>query len=254
MRTSESIGMLFATGFVFAFTAAPIFAQTNPPAHKPPASTTSQRRIQMGTDPGLMNPALLNAKAPEVYEARFSTTKGEFTVKVTRAWAPLGADRFYNLVKHHFYDNASFFRVLPGFVVQFGIAADPHVSHVWSSAVIKDDRVTRSNKRGTLTFATAGANTRTTQVFINLADNGRLDSMGFSVFGEVIEGMDVVNQLYSGYGEGAPDGKGPSQGLIESKGKAYLDQGFPKLDSIKTAMILPAASGAAPVSKPAAKP
>ena len=199
-----------------------------------------------------MHPASLNAKAPDVYEVAFTTTKGDFVVQVTRAWAPLGGDRFYNLVKHHFFDGASFFRVLPGFIVQFGLSANPQVSNVWKSENIKDDRVTQSNKPGTLTFATAGPNTRTTQLFINLGDNAQLDSMGFAPFGQVTSGMDVVGKLYSGYGEGAPQGRGPDQGAITSQGKAYLDKNFPNLDSIKTATIVaPAASsGAAPKPKP----
>jgi len=159
-------------------------------------------------------------------------------VEVTRAWAPLGADRFYNLVKNHFYDGAAFFRVLPGFVAQFGLNANPDVSRVWASANIKDDPVTQSNLAGSLTFATAGPNTRTTQLFINLADNQNLDGMGFAPFGKVIEGMDVVQQFYSGYGEGAPRGRGPDQGRLANEGKAYLDKNFPLLDSIKTAVIV----------------
>jgi len=147
--------------------------------------------------------------------------------------------------------------VLPGFVVQFGLSAYPPVSHAWQSATIKDDPVKQSNRRGYLTFATGGPNTRTTQVFINLADNSRLDAMGFSAFGEVVEGMNVVEQLYSGYGEGAPQGRGPRQDLVGAGGKAYLDKEFPKLDSIKTTELIapeaskPASSGAPP--KPTGK-
>ncbi len=203
----------------------------------------------MNIDPALLHPASLNQKAPDVYEVKFATTKGDFVVKVTRAWAPLGADRFYNLVQHHFYDDASFFRVLPGFVVQFGISANPQVSRVWQTATIKDDRVSQSNRRGFLSFATSGANTRTTQVFINLGDNRSLDGMGFSPFGEVIQGMEAVSQLYSGYGEGAPSGRGPDQGLIQSQGKAYLDKSFPKLDSIKTVTVVPTVGTASPAAK-----
>lgn len=205
----------------------------------------------MATDPALLRPASLTAKAPETYEVTFTTTKGDFVVQVTRAWAPLGADRFYNLVKHHFFDGASFFRVLPGFIVQFGLSANPEVSNVWKSANIKDDRVTQSNKPATLTFATAGPNTRTTQLFINLGDNAQLDSMGFAPFGQVTSGMDVVQKFYSGYGEGAPQGRGPDQGAITSQGKAYLDKSFPNLDSIKTATLVSAsASGGAAPAKP----
>jgi peptidyl-prolyl cis-trans isomerase A (cyclophilin A) len=201
-------------------------------------------------DRALLHPALLKDKAPDEYKVKFTTTRGDFTVTVNRAWAPIGADRFYTLVKHHFYDNASFFRVLPGFVVQFGISAYPPVSAAWKSADIKDDPVAQSNLRGYLVFATAGANTRTTQVFVNLVDNKRLDSMGFAAFGQVTEGMNVVETMYEGYGEGAPQGAGPDQDQMEKQGKPYLDKGWPKLDSIKTTTLLTTEPAAA--SKPPA--
>jgi peptidyl-prolyl cis-trans isomerase A (cyclophilin A) len=188
--------------------------------------------------PSLLKPSSLNEQAPATFKAKFTTTKGDFVVEVTRAWGPLGADRFYNLVKNHFYDGAAFFRVLPGFVAQFGLSGKPEISRVWASATFKDDPVTQSNLAGFLTFATAGANTRTTQVFINLADNQALDGMGFSPFGKVVEGMDVVQKFYSDYGEGPPDGKGPDPSRIMNVGKAYLDKSFPLLDSVKTAVIV----------------
>ena len=191
----------------------------------------------------LFSPADLNETAPGVFRARFTTTKGDFVIEINRSWAPNGADRLYNLVKNGFFDNASFFRVLSGFIVQFGIHANPRVSSVWRSATIKDDTVKHRNVKGTLTFATAGANTRTTQLFINLADNPSLDGMGFAPLGNVVEGLDVINQLYAGYGEGAPEGRGPDQTRVQQEGKAYLDKLFPKLDSIKTADIV---TGAAP--------
>jgi peptidyl-prolyl cis-trans isomerase A (cyclophilin A) len=189
-----------------------------------------------GAKPSLMNPASLKAKAPEVYKAQFTTTKGDFVVEVHREWAPNGADRFYNLVKNGFYDDASFFRVIPGFVVQFGMNAKPAVEAVWQKANIRDDAVKQSNKKGYVVFATAGPNTRTTQVFINLGDNTSLDAQGFSPFGTVVEGMDVVEKFYNGYGDPP---RGPDQGLVASQGKAYLDKNFSKLDSIKTAKIVP---------------
>jgi peptidyl-prolyl cis-trans isomerase A (cyclophilin A) len=201
-----------------------------------PRPRTTHRAV---TKASLLNPASLKEQAPASYKVKFATTKGDFVVEVTRAWSPRGADRFYNLVKHHFYDDASFFRVLPGFVAQFGISASPAVSRAWAKATIPDDPVTQSNLRRTLTFATAGPNTRTTQVFINLADNAGLDKMGFSPFGKVIEGMDVVDKFYSGYGEGAPQGSGPDQGRITNEGKAYLSKDFPLLDRIKTTAIVP---------------
>ena len=178
-----------------------------------------------------------NEQAPETYRARFETTKGTFTVEVTRAWAPQGADRFHSLIKSGFYDGARFFRVLPGFVIQFGIPGDPAVARQWRSANIPDDPVTQTNAPGSVTFATAGPNTRTTQVFINLGNNAALDRQGFAPFGRVTEGMDVVGQLYSGYGEGAPHGRGPDQGRIQSEGNKYLESGFPKLDYIKKAEV-----------------
>lgn len=206
------------------------------PASKQPADTkTKTTRTQMSNEASLLHPATLNARAPEEYTVKFVTTRGDFTVKVTRAWAPLGADRFYNLARHHFFDGAAFFRVVPGFVVQFGLSADPAVSAAWQKATFKDDPVKGSNHKVFLTFATAGPNTRTTQLFINLGDNARLDSMGFSPFGQVSEGMDVVEHIYSGYGEK------PDQGAITNQGKAYLEKNFPKLDSVKSTVVTPAA-------------
>jgi cyclophilin family peptidyl-prolyl cis-trans isomerase len=223
-------------------------AQTPAPAHKSTASTAAAHSY----DRTLLHPALLKEKAPDTYEVKFTTTKGDFTVTVTRAWAPQGADRFYNLVKHHFYDNATFFRVLnnPPFMAQFGLSAYPAVSAAWSKANLKDDPVTQSNVRGFVTFATAGPDTRTTQVFINYGDNKRLDGMGFAPFGQVTEGMSVVDSLYGEYGEGAPSGGGPDQEQIEKQGKPYLDKGWPKLDSIKSAVIVGAPVAA---KKPVAK-
>lgn len=189
----------------------------------------------------LFVPAAHKAKAPEVYRVKLTTTKGDVVVEVNRAGAPLGADRFYNLVKNGFYDDAAIFRVLPGYIAQFGIPGRPEIARVWSKAKIADDPVKESNLRGTLTFATAGADSRTTQIFINLADNPRLDGMGFAPFGKVVEGMEVVDSFYSGYGDGPPRGRGPDQSRITNEGKAYLDKEFPQLDSIKTAVILPPA-------------
>jgi peptidyl-prolyl cis-trans isomerase A (cyclophilin A) len=158
-------------------------------------------------------------------------------VEVTRAWAPNGADRFYNLVKNGFFNDARFFRVISNFMVQFGIHGDPATSAAWRMARIPDDPVKESNKRGYITFATAGPNTRTTQVFINFRDNAGLDGQGFSPFGRVISGMDVVDKLHAGYGEGAPSGRGPNQAQIQAEGNAYLTKSFPQLDYVKTATI-----------------
>ena len=192
-----------------------------------------------GTTKPLTNPAALNAQAPAVYKVRFDTSKGAFVLEVHRDWAPHGADRFYNLVKNGFYDGSRFFRVISGFMVQFGINGNPSIAARWEDANIPDDRVTQSNQPGYITFATRGPDTRTTQVFINYGNNHGLDSQGFAPFGRVISGMQVVNGLYSEYGEGAPQGQGPSQGLIQSQGNAYLIKQFPKLDYIKKATITP---------------
>jgi len=235
---------------VFSLLSISASAQTPaaPPAKKPTTPAKAPAPKAGSYDPALLQPATLKLKAPAEYEVKFETTAGDFTIKVTRAWAPIGADRFYNLVRHHFYDGAAFFRVLPGFMAQFGISAYPEVSKVWETATIKDDPIVQSNHRGFVSFATAGPNTRTTQAFINYGNNEALDKSGFSAFGVVTDGMDVVDKLYNGYGEGAPDGHGPDQGLITSRGHLYLEKGFPKLDTIKSATLVPAAPAAAPAS------
>jgi len=185
----------------------------------------------------LANPASLNEKAPATYKVKLDTSKGPVVIQVNRAWAPNGADRFYNLVKNGFYDNVRFFRVISDFMVQFGINGDPRIQANWRTANIPDDPVTQSNKRGTITFATAGPNTRTSQVFINFRDNTGLDRQGFAPFGMVVSGMEVVDKLHAGYGEGAPRGRGPDQGRIQQEGNAYLTRDFPQLDYIKKATI-----------------
>jgi peptidyl-prolyl cis-trans isomerase A (cyclophilin A) len=167
---------------------------------------------------------------------KFETTKGDFVIEVLSEWAPLGAARFTELIGSGFYDGAKFFRVLPGFVVQFGLPADPKSAPRVSN--LADDPVTQTNAKGTITFATAGPNTRTSQVFINLVDNDRLDSMGFAPFGKVVEGFDIVEKLYAGYGEGAPYGHGPDQGRARTLGNAYLEASFPKLDGITKVTVV----------------
>jgi peptidyl-prolyl cis-trans isomerase A (cyclophilin A) len=192
---------------------------------------------QAGGGASLKDPASLNEKAPDTFKAEFDSSKGKFVIEVRRAWAPNGADRFYNLVKNGFFNDVRFFRVISGFMVQFGLPSDPAIGSAWRNARIPDDPVRESNKRGYVTFATAGPNTRTTQIFINFTNNAVLDSQGFAPFGQVTSGMDVVDKLYSGYGEGAPGGAGPSQATIQAQGNAYLMKDFPKLDYIKTAAI-----------------
>lgn len=192
--------------------------------------------------PDFTNPASLTEKAPKTFKAQFDTTKGKFIVEVTRSLAPNGADRFYNLVRSGYFKDVAFFRVISGFMCQFGIHGDPAVSAKWRAASITDDPVKGSNQRGAITFATAGPNTRTTQLFINFADNTNLDGMGFAPFGKVVEGMDVVDKINADYGEGAPRGRGPSQAGIQQEGNAYLKKDFPNLDYIKSASIVPSAS------------
>jgi peptidyl-prolyl cis-trans isomerase A (cyclophilin A) len=230
-------------------------AQEKVPA-KSPAKPAARPAAKRPFPAVLLTPAKLTEKAPETFDVKLKTTKGDFVIRVTRAWSPHGADRFYNLVKHRFYDGASFFRTIPGFVTQFGLSAYPEVTAAWSKAAIPDDPVVKSNKRGFVTYAMGGPNTRTTQVFINYGDNARLDSMGFSPFGEVIEGMEVVDQLFGGYGDSVSrGGKGPEQDLIHKAGRAYLERDFPLLDSIKSARIVsPAPPAAAPAPPKKAPP
>lgn len=212
---SKLTGMTLASALLLATSVAPASAQSG----------------------NLSNPSALRETAPATYKARFETSKGAFVVDVTRAWAPNGADRFYNLVKNGFYDGVRFFRVLDGFMAQFGINGDPAISAQWREARIPDDPVKQSNRRGFITYAMAGPNTRTSQVFINFGDNSSLDRQGFSPFGQVSSGMNVVDALHSGYGEGAPRGQGPDQGRVQMEGNAYLNKNFPRLDFVKKATI-----------------
>ena len=227
-------------------------AQRGKPATTPPkgrGTATTQRGRGTAEPPvlsaaakaKLKNPAALKDVAPAEYRATFDTSAGPFTILVHRAWAPNGADRFYNLVKYGFFNNTRFFRVVPNFMVQFGINGDPAIQDPWRNANIPDEPGRQSNKRGLITFATSGPNSRTTQVFINFKDNGFLDSQGFAPFGEVVSGMEIVDKINSEYGEK------PDQGLIQRQGNVYLTKAFPKLDYVKKATI----EGAA---KPAAKP
>jgi peptidyl-prolyl cis-trans isomerase A (cyclophilin A) len=191
-------------------------------------------------NPALLKPSLAAETAPESYKVKLETTKGDVVIEVTRAWAPNGADRFFNLIKIGYYDGAVFFRVIDGFMAQVGMHGDPAVQAAWMKASIPDDPVTQSNTRGMVTFAALGTpNSRTTQFFINFGDNSYLKQYGpFAPFGRVVQGMEVVDKLYSGYGEGAPKGRGPSQGEIARQGNAYLKKSFPELDAITRASLL----------------
>ena len=181
----------------------------------------------------LGNPAALSEQSPPTFQVAFDTSKGRFVVDVHREWAPIGADRFYNLVKNGFFDEVRFFRVIGGQLAQFGMHGDPRVQDAWRDAAVQDDPVMHSNTRGTVSFASRGPNTRTTQLFINLTDNRAYDRLGFSPFAEVVTGIDVVDSLYAGYEER------PEQGLIDEEGNAYLTREFPNLDYIKKAALLP---------------
>jgi len=215
--------------------------QPPPPPPTPPPPVDEKPKTPSAPVPKvLLDPKLpeWTQTAPPTYKAKFSTSKGDFTLQVTREWAPQGADRFYALVKNGFFDDVRFFRVIANFMVQFGINGSPEVSAVWRNAKIPDDAVTQSNLRGMITFATSGKNSRTTQVFINFKDNTNLDGMGFAPFGKVVEGMEIVDAINNEFGEGAPKGRGPNQGKIQSEGNEYLKRDFERLDYVKTARIV----------------
>jgi len=213
--------------------AAPATAAPPSASAAPAPAPTSSGPMASVVFPALLEPSKATEKAPDVFKAKFTTAKGDFVIEVHRDWAPNGADRFYNLVKMGFFDDTRFFRNVPKFMVQFGITGDPKVNYAWQQANIQDDPVTQSNKLGFVTFAqTSMPNSRSTQVFINTADNQRLDAARFAPFGQVVKGMTVVEALYNGYGES------PDQGRIQSHGNAYLDAQFPLLDGTKHAEIV----------------
>jgi peptidyl-prolyl cis-trans isomerase A (cyclophilin A) len=260
MGINEFACKVTKAAFIVSVFSAATLAQTQAPATGPtkPKSTTAtgaKPTTSAAYDRALLRPSLLKDQAPATFQVKFDTTRGLFTITVTRAWAPLGADRFYNLVKHHYFDNAHFFRVVPNFVAQFGLSAYPPVTAAWEKATIKDDPHSQSNKRGTIVFATAGPSTRTTQLFINLKDNPSLDSQGFTPFGVVDgDGMKVVDMLYDQYGDSA----GMDQEAITKGGKKYIETKWPRLDMIKSATFVGVAAPATPpkpaTAKPTAKP
>jgi peptidyl-prolyl cis-trans isomerase A (cyclophilin A) len=215
-----------------------------PPAPVAPAAPTAQKAVPVPTPlpadapAAWTDPSLATAEAPASFKCRFLTSKGSFVIQATRAWAPHGADRFYNLCQVGFFNGARFFRNVDGFMVQWGVSAYPAANDVWSEANIPDDKPTQSNTPGMVSFAATGKpDSRSTQVFINHGDNSNLDAMGFAPFGQVVEGLDVVGQLYQGYGEGAPRGRGPNQGTLAKFGEAYLADVFPKLDTILSTAV-----------------
>jgi peptidyl-prolyl cis-trans isomerase A (cyclophilin A) len=213
-------------------------ATTQKPAPKPAPKPAAPKPSAAGAS--LRNPSSLKETAPATYNVNFATTAGNFVVQVNRAWAPKGADRFYNLVKNGYYNNTRFFRVVPNFMVQFGINGDPKIQEAWRDANISDDPVTQTNRRGYITFATRGANSRTTQVFINFKDNSFLDQQGFAPFGQVISGMEIVDKINAEYRER------PDQGRIQFEGNAYLAKEFPRLDVMKSVTIARPAATAKP--------
>ena len=208
-------------------------SSSEPKKDQPAADASAAQRAQQPAAAAQKQeaPASFQVHAPATFTVTFDTTKGPVAVEVHRDWAPIGADHFYELVKSGYFDGCRFFRVVPNFVVQFGLAADPAVTRKWKEPSLVDDPVLRHNVRGTLVYATAGRNTRTTQLFINLVDNSRLDADGFAPFATITSGMDAVDAIYPGYGEA------PQQPLIESQGNAYLQPQFPKLDYIRKATI-----------------
>ena len=214
--TTRRLVLSLAAGLLAAGLAAPALAQTSK----------------------LTNPAALTEQAPATYKVKFDTSKGSFVVQVTRAWAPRGADRFHELLRMRYFDEGRFFRVIPGFIAQFGIHKDFNVHAKWRNFAILDDPPKEKNLRGTAAFAQSGPNTRATEVFINLADNKDLDEGKFVPFGRITEGLDVIDRLYSGYGELGPKGKGPDAGRAEEEATEYMLPRFPNLDYIKRARII----------------
>lgn len=202
-------------------------AQTKPQGKETPAPGEGKPNDMAEDSDGL----------PSQYTVELDTTKGAIVIEVRRDWAPNGADRFYELVQDGYFTDVAFFRVVGGFMAQAGISGDPALNAVWREKRIPDDPVKASNMRGTVTFATSGPDSRTTQFFINFSDNSRLDGMGFAPFGKVKD-MAPVDALYDGYGEGAPRGRGPSQAQMQTQGNSYLKESFPKLDYIKSARII----------------
>lgn len=224
-----------------------VFAQSatkSTSAAKSAPAKSAPAKAAPASNGDLTNPASLNRTAPAVSRVKLSTTKGDVVIELTRAWAPRGVDRFYNLVRAGYYTDCAFYRVMPNFMAQFGISAKPELNKIWRNANIPDEPRKESNKRGRVSFATAGPNTRSTTLFINIVDNAYLDPLGFTPIGEVVEGMDNVDKLYTGYGDTSI-----RQNEFENGGKAFVDRTYPKLDRILTATIV-AAPAAAPGSTP----
>ncbi len=236
MKTSRSLAIVTISAAVMLALTPTVLAEEEA---KPAPADASTVAIQEQMNPALLDPSLATETAPEAFRVKLETSKGEIVILVNRSWAPKGVDRFYNLVKIGYYSDVAFYRVIRGFMAQCGFSPDPEISAAWSRARITDDPILQANTRGMVTFAMGGPNTRTTQFFINFADNSYLKQHGaFSPFGKVISGMDVVDSLYSGYGEGSPRGRGPDQARVAREGASYLRKNFPELDSIIRATIV----------------
>lgn len=194
----------------------------------------------------LLRPDDFDERAPDEFRVTLETTEGDVVIQVHRDWAPLGADRFYNLATAGFYDDSRIYRIVPGFMAQFGLNADPYVNQAWKNEVLVDDPVVESNTRGRVAFAKGGVHSRTTEVFISYKDNSALDEEGFAPFGEVVEGMDVADAFYGEYGDGPPRGDGPYQAMAQARGNAYLDEEFPELTRIIDVTVEPGGRGSSP--------
>jgi len=236
MKTSTSLAVVIVLAAVMlAFTPTASADEKT----KPAPADASVTAVEMATNPALLDPSLAVEKAPDAFRVKLETTKGDVVILVNRSWAPKGVDRFYNLVKIGYYSDVAFYRVIRGFMAQGGFSPDPKISAAWSRAKIADDPMLQANTRGMVTFAMGGPNTRTTQFFINFVDNSYLKQHGaFAPFGKVLSGMDVMDTIYSGYGEGAPRGRGPDQARVAREGASYLRKSFPDLDYIIRATII----------------
>lgn len=235
MKTSPSLAVvIILSAVILAFT----LTASGDENAKSGAVGASETAVEIATNPALLEPSLATETAPDAFRVKLETTKGDVVILVNRSWAPKGVDRFYNLVKIGYYSDVAFYRVIRGFMAQCGFNPDPTISAAWSRARIADDPILQTNTRGMVTFAMGGANTRTTQFFINFADNSYLKDHGaFAPFGKVISGMDVMDSIYDGYGEGAPRGRGPDQARVAREGAPYLRKSFPDLDYIIRATL-----------------
>lgn len=235
MKTSTSLAVTLILAAVMLALTPTVSADEKA---KPAATEEAAAAIEKEVNPALVDPSLATETAPDAFRVKLETTKGDVVILVNRSWAPNGVDRFYNLVKIGYYSDVAFYRVIRGFMAQCGFSPDPKISAAWSRKKIADDPILQANTRGMVTFAMGGPNSRTTQFFINFADNSYLKQHGaFAPFGKVISGMDVMDSIYDGYGEGTPRGRGPDQARVAREGASYLRKSFPSLDYIIRATL-----------------